>query len=389
VLKRTLSIVILAACGTVAHATAAPPETNVPSARGDSTGIYYFYFPFDSSALEYDYRTNRATFDAVDALLRTERFVERIGQIEVVGSACLVGSVEVNRRISHRRAAALISRLRERHPYLEVAAPIHSTAMENPEIRLLARCLKDSLGLSGIMLNRRLRFARLQFTLKDPIKIEEPAPAEAAEAIAPSVPETIEEVKAAGPEAPEKIEETYIRAPLLSVKSNLLYDLALTPDIEVEVPIGRQWSVNGEYQRGWWVRKNNTFCWQYEALGLEGRYWLGDRTAQRVLTGWFAGVFAGAGLYDFQLRRDRGVQGDRYIAAGLSGGYARQFGTSPWGMELSLGFGYLTTDYTRYRIYLGKLVRDGAKMHFSGIVPLKAKVSLVYLFHYKKKGGKQ
>ena len=174
--------------------------------------------------------------------------------------------------------------------------------------------------------------------------------------------------------------------PLFALKSNLLFDLALTPNIEAEVPLGRRWSVVGEFQHGWWLKKDNTFCWQLETLGLEGRYWLGDR-GRRVLTGWFAGAFAGIGVYDFQLKRDKGVQGDFYISAGLSGGYAMQFGCSPWGMEFSLGAGYLTTEYARYRIYQNKLVRHGALMRFSGIVPLKAKISLVYMFHHRKKKG--
>lgn len=35
---------------------------------------------------------------------------------------------------------------------------------------------------------------------------------------------------------------------ILAVKNNLLYDIALAPNIEIEVPIGRQWSLNAEYK---------------------------------------------------------------------------------------------------------------------------------------------
>ena len=34
---------------------------------------------------------------------------------------------------------------------------------------------------------------------------------------------------------------------ILAVK-NLLYDIALAPNIEIEVPIERQWSLNAEYK---------------------------------------------------------------------------------------------------------------------------------------------
>ncbi|MDR1881154.1 MAG: DUF3575 domain-containing protein [Prevotella sp.] len=184
--------------------------------------------------------------------------------------------------------------------------------------------------------------------------------------------------------------ETYdfIHRPLFALKTNLLYDIALTPNIEVEIPIGKRWSINGEFLHGWWLGHDDTFCWQLEALGMEGRYWLGNRTNRRVLTGWFLGFFAGAGVYDFQLKKDKGYQGDFYISAGFSAGYAMQFGSSSWGMEFSASAGWLTTDYTRYTLnpYVRhELIRDGADMRFSGVVPLKAKVSLIYLFSRKAK----
>lgn len=66
--------------------------------------------------------------------------------------------------------------------------------------------------------------------------------------------------------------QMYRYTPLFALKTNLLFDLALTPNIELEVPIGKRWSVNGEFMRGWWLNKSNTFCWQVESFGLEGRY---------------------------------------------------------------------------------------------------------------------
>jgi len=33
---------------------------------------------------------------------------------------------------------------------------------------------------------------------------------------------------------------------VLALKNNLLYDLALAPNIEVEIPLNRRWSVNAE-----------------------------------------------------------------------------------------------------------------------------------------------
>jgi hypothetical protein len=187
----------------------------------------------------------------------------------------------------------------------------------------------------------------------------------------------------------------YLRRPLFASKTNLLYDLALTPNLAFEVPLGLRWSVSGEFLNGWWLNHSDTFCWELASLGLEGRYWFGDRANRRVLTGWFVGAFASSGSYDFQLRRDYGYQG-KYIAAGLSAGYAFQFGSSPWSMEFSAGAGFLSSRYTPYtpdRSVSHELWRTGPDMRYTGFIPLKAGISLVYMFsrkvkvHGTKKGG--
>ena len=41
--------------------------------------------------------------------------------------------------------------------------------------------------------------------------------------------------------------------PLFALKTNLLFDVALIPNFEIEIPIGRHWSVNGEYMFPWWL----------------------------------------------------------------------------------------------------------------------------------------
>lgn len=173
---------------------------------------------------------------------------------------------------------------------------------------------------------------------------------------------------------------------LFALKTNLLYDLALTPNIEVEVPIGRRWSINAEYQYGWWHRKDNTFCWQIEAGGLEGRYWLGNRQERPVLSGWFVGLFAGGGMYDFQLEKDAGYQGEFYIMMGASAGYVKPIGRNLH-LEFSAGVGALVTDYRHYHVINDELIKQGLSMKYKAFLPIKAKVSLVWLLHGKNKKG--
>ncbi|MDR2809079.1 MAG: DUF3575 domain-containing protein [Tannerellaceae bacterium] len=185
-------------------------------------------------------------------------------------------------------------------------------------------------------------------------------------------------------------EVEYKRIPLFALKNNLLYDLALTPNIEVEIPLSGRWSVNAEFQGGWWLRENDSFCWQIMAGGMEGRYRLGNRYKRSALSGWFVGAFVGAGYYDFQLKSVNGVQGEFYIMSGLSGGYTLPL-SNRWLMEFSAGIGYFSSDYRRYRIEDRLLMKQGESMRMTALMPLKAKVSLSWLICGRKKvkGGER
>lgn len=163
---------------------------------------------------------------------------------------------------------------------------------------------------------------------------------------------------------------------LLAIKNNLLYDLALAPNIEVEIPVGKRWSLNAEYKCPWWLNSKRDFCYQLLSGGVEGRCWLGNRQKRNRLTGHFIGLYAEGGIYDFQLRGD-GYQGKYYGAAGVTYGYARQLARH-FSLEFSLGIGYLTTEYKKYTPYEGDIVwTNSGRYNFIG--PTKAKVSLVWL----------
>ncbi len=177
------------------------------------------------------------------------------------------------------------------------------------------------------------------------------------------------------------------RKPLMSIKSNILYDAALIPNIELEVAIKDNWSVGAQVMCGWWLKSDNSRCWQLQAADVEGRYWFGDRSQRRALSGWFAGLFASAGFYDFQLEDTKGLQGEFYVMTGVSGGYSLPIGRR-MNMEFALGVGYVVNDYQKYEVYENKyLVADGPLMRFQSIFPAKVEVSLGWLLF--KRGSKR
>ena len=163
---------------------------------------------------------------------------------------------------------------------------------------------------------------------------------------------------------------------ILAVKNNLLYDIALAPNIEIEVPIGRQWSLNAEYKCPWWSDSNKEICYQLLSGGIESRFWLGNRAGRRQLTGHFIGLYAEGGIYDFQYKGD-GYQGKYYGAAGFSYGYSLPV-SRHLAFEFSLGIGYLTTKDRKYTPYEESVVwTSSGQYNFIG--PTKAKISLVWL----------
>ena len=174
------------------------------------------------------------------------------------------------------------------------------------------------------------------------------------------------------------------RHPLFAVKTNLLFDAALMPNIELEVPIGKRWSLNGEYMFPWWLINDDRYCLQILMGGLEVRYWPGRRSGRDVLTGHFLGLYAGGGKYDLQWDKN-GYQGEFFIAAGVSYGYAHSIARN-LRLEYNIGIGMLRTDYRHYHSrdnHQTLLWQENGEYTWLG--PTKLKISLVWLITGKNK----
>lgn len=184
--------------------------------------------------------------------------------------------------------------------------------------------------------------------------------------------------------------------PSFALKTNLLFDLATALNFEIEFPIYNKFSVAAEWIFPWWTLDNHTVNSKRSRLqilngNLEARYWFGNRNNKGLLNGWFAGVYGGGGLYDVEWK-GKGVQGEFFIAAGLSGGYSHRIARNV-SLEYSLGVGILSTDYRSYKAHFCEddnwyAIRD-KRGRYTWIGPTKAKVSLVWMINeFKKKGGR-
>lgn len=84
--------------------------------------------------------------------------------------------------------------------------------------------------------------------------------------------------------------------------------------------------------------------------------------------------------------KEKGYQGEFYIASGISYGYAVPV-ASRLNLEFSIGIGLLRTDYKHYRAidnYRTLLWQNSGNYTWFG--PTKGKISLVWLLGRKQKG---
>lgn len=176
----------------------------------------------------------------------------------------------------------------------------------------------------------------------------------------------------------------------LAIKTNMLYDALTAVNIGIEAPIRDHWSVAADWVSPWWSNYDKQRYFQLMYGNIEGRYWFGDREDVPQLTGWFAGVSVGGGIYDLMLNPEKGIQGGFQSYSAVAG-YAHTIDKSGnLRLEYELGVGYLGTDYVKYFWdgYDYSLVAPSPQMwNTKWIGPTKVQVSLVYMLKIRSKVG--
>lgn len=90
--------------------------------------------------------------------------------------------------------------------------------------------------------------------------------------------------------------------PSIALKTNVLYDMVLTPNFEIEKDLGRHLSLDVETAFPWYTWHRNLRCYEVFEAGGELRWWTGHfaTTRQRRLTGFFLGLYGAGGYYDLE-----------------------------------------------------------------------------------------
>lgn len=175
------------------------------------------------------------------------------------------------------------------------------------------------------------------------------------------------------------------KAQVAGIKTNLLYDAALSPTLGLEFGLAPKWSldISGTFNN--WELNNKR--WKQWMVQPEARFWFCQR-----FSGHFLAMHAIGGQYNFgnlnfggynflgtnlkQLENHR-LQG-WMAGAGLGYGYSWIL-SKHWNIEAEIGIGWIFTKYDKFNCdRCGKKIESDVPHNYYG--PTKAAVDLIYYF---------
>lgn len=180
---------------------------------------------------------------------------------------------------------------------------------------------------------------------------------------------------------------------IFALKTNLLYDALLVPNIGLEAYLGKGFSLSANGHYAWW----NTKSWFWRTYGGEVavRKYFGKAARDNRLTGHHLGVFGSVILYDFLAFGKKGYMsghpGENLIdrptyTAGLEYGYSLPIGRR-LNLDFVLGVGYQTGQFNEYKYINNCYVWQSFKQQrYFG--PTKAEITLTWLLGAREKQQK-
>jgi hypothetical protein len=197
-------------------------------------------------------------------------------------------------------------------------------------------------------------------------------------------------------EAPAAFEVPDVKRPFyMDIRTNLLYDAALVPNLGIEFALGRRWSIATNWAWAWWSRNRSHRYWRVFGGEINLRRWFGS---DKPLTGHHVGIYGQALTYDLMLSSSKGYLGGRpgrgvlnhpAWNVGLEYGFSLPI-ASRLNLDFTIGVGYFQSTYYQYTAIDSHNVWQATKKK-QWVGPTKAEISLVWLLGRgnvnTKKGG--
>lgn len=352
--------------------------------KQDTSGVR-IYFPQGSSVLEPSFRDNGTNLDAfIESLKQFQKDPSyRIEKIRIVSSASPEGNSALNKLLSEKRAEHIRSYFDRRITFERNTFFVESLGVD---WRGLAKLVEASdmpyRTEMDAYLFPELRSSAVQVVCE----IEYTAPKTEPEtevipnlAVKPETEaETIAEVeKPAVTETESAADNRCDRKPFyMALKTNLLYDAALAPNVGAEFHLGSGWSLGGNWMYAWWKSDKRHDYWRIYGGELDIRKYFGTAARKKPLTGHHLGLYAQMLTYDFELG-GTGILSKLSYGVGLEYGYSLPVGRR-LNLDFGIGVGYLGGEYKKYipedNCYVWQSTN---RRHWLG--PTKAEISLVWL----------
>jgi hypothetical protein len=178
---------------------------------------------------------------------------------------------------------------------------------------------------------------------------------------------------------------------MLHLRSNLLYDAVVVPNLGVEFSTGSNWSFVIDGSCMWIANEPRHRYWRVATAGMELRYWPGASARAFLRKGHHIGLFGSLFRYDIEFGKT-GYMADLNYGGGISWGYAAPLG-SHFSLDFTLGVGYLGGKWKEYQpsgdAYNHYVWQRDRRFNWFG--PAKAEITLVWHIELTKprvwKGG--
>lgn len=393
-------------------------KTNAPASSINTNDQVILYFRFSKSQIEENYQSNKSELKRLDYLIQGVN-KKCIDSIQIISSTSPDGSLSYNELLAKKRSNSIVNYLKWKYPeitfsklsisernyrwedlkaqleadnstlYRDEILTVLNYTTNSDNIMSLLKKIDRGKGfnyLSEKYLNSLRNSTSIIFYKKTPGYVNQ---AEIVEPYFEKRDFQIDSYYKPPIQGSKEGEYTYP----LAIKTNLLFDVATALNVELEIPIARQWSVAAEWIFPWWYLKKDKWSMHIMYGNLEARYWFDNNLRsdyyyklkhkqRNSMQGWFMGVYAGGGIYDL-LWKEEGVKGNVYLSTGLTGGYVLPLNRK-MAIEFSLGVGYLRTNYERFVPKRNCLVwQRNESLKWFG--PTRAKVSLIWKLSFKKK----
>ncbi len=175
--------------------------------------------------------------------------------------------------------------------------------------------------------------------------------------------------------------------PYIAIKTNMLYDAILVPNIGIEGRVYKNCTVYADVMYAGWEMPKKHFYWDLYGAQCGARTYFGSASMERSFTGHHAGVYAQAMAYDLQ-NGNIGQQAiSLHIGGGVEYGYALPIGRN-LNIDFELGVGYIGGLYDEYVVQdTHNTWRATIKRNWIG--PTKASISLMWLIKPSTKSVKR